>query len=77
MNPVAPAERSDAADHQAATHTTPSGEIVHSFTALLESLGTIVRNIHRHPDTSVTITLDTVPNAHQQYALDLVETINP
>ncbi|MDF1521927.1 MAG: IS1634 family transposase, partial [Trueperaceae bacterium] len=76
-DPVAPAERSDAADRKAATHTTDSSEIVHSFKTLLESLGTIVRNTHQHAETGATITLDTIPTAHQQHALELVETINP
>ena len=76
-DPVAPAARSDAADRKAATHTTPDGEIVHSFKTLLESLSTIVRNEHRHSESGATITLDTIPTAHQQRALDLVETINP
>ena len=76
-DPVAPAERSDAASAKAASHTTDSGETVHSFKTLLESLGTIVRNTHQHPQTGVTFTLDTVPTPHQQRALELVETINP
>ena len=76
-DPVAPAERSDAADRKAATHTAPNGETVHSFKTLLESLGTIVRNTHQHPQTGVTFTLDTVPTPHQQHALELVETIHP
>lgn len=76
-DPVAPARRSDAADRKAATHTTADGEIVHSFKTLLESLGTIVRNTHQHPQTGVTFTLDTIPTPHQQHALALVDTITP
>ena len=75
-DPVAPAERSDAAERKAATHTTPSGEIVNSFKTLLEDLGTIVRNTRQHPETGATITLDTIPARHQQHALALVDTIN-
>jgi hypothetical protein len=48
---------------------------VHSFKTLLESLSTIVRNTHQHPQTGATFTLDTIPTPHQQHALDLVETI--
>ena len=76
-DPVAPAERSNAADRKASTHTTADSETVHSFKTLLEDLGTVVRNTHQHPQTGVTFTLDTVPNPHQQHALELVETINP
>lgn len=76
-DPVAPAERSDAAASKAASHTTDSGESVHSFKTLLEGLGTIVRNTHQHPETGATFTLDTVPTPHQQHALELIETINP
>ena len=74
-DPVAPAKRSDAAATKAATHTTDSGDTAHSFKTLLEDLSTIVRNTHRHPETSVTITLDTIPTPHQQHTLDLVDTI--
>ena len=76
-DPVTPARRSDAATMKAASHTTPTGEGVHSFTTLLESLGTIVRNTHQHHDTGATITLDTIPTPHQRHALELLETINP
>ena len=76
-DPVAAAQRSDAADHKAANHTTPDGDTAHSFTTLLESLSTIVRNTHQHRESGATITLDTIPTPHQQHALELIETINP
>ena len=76
-DPVAPATRSDAADAKAATYTTPTGEPVHSFTTLLDSLSTIVRNTHQHQESGATITLDTIPTPHQQHALELLETIDP
>lgn len=76
-DPVAAAQRSDAAECKAATHTTPDGERVHSFKTLLEDLSTIVRNTHQHPHTGATITLDTIPTPHQQRALTLIDTINP
>ena len=76
-DPVAPAKRSDAANHKAATHTTTAGERVHSFKTLLEDLSSIVRNTHQHQASGATITLDTIPTPQQQRALDLVETINP
>jgi hypothetical protein len=76
-DPVAPAVRSDAATTKAAKRTTTTGEHVHSFKTLLEDLSTIVRNTHQHPDTgAATITLDTIPTAHQQHALELVDTIH-
>jgi hypothetical protein len=76
-DPVAPAQRSHAAERKAATHTTPNGERVHSFKTLLEDLSTIVRNTHQHHETGTTVTLDTIPTPHQQHTLELVETINP
>jgi hypothetical protein len=74
-DPIAPATRSAAAQTKAATHTTSDGETVHSFKTLLGNLNTIVRNTHQHPDTSVTITLDTIPTPYQQRAFELLETI--
>jgi transposase len=77
-DPVAPAERSPAALHKAATHTLDDGTEVHSFQTLLKELSTIVRNVCRRrqsPDTEPTFTMVTTANAKQQRALDLLETI--
>lgn len=76
-DPVAPARRSDAAAAKAANHTTPDGDTVHSFTTLLESLGTIVRNTHQHQESGASFTLDTIPSPQQRHALELIETITP
>lgn len=74
-DPIEPATRSAAAKNKAATHTTTDGERVHSFKDLLGNLSTIVRSTHQHPETGVTITLDTVPTTFQQRAFELLETI--
>jgi hypothetical protein len=76
-DPVAPAQRSDAAERKAATHTTPDGDAAHAFGDLLESLSTIVRNTHQHRESGATFTLDTIPTPHQRHALELIETITP
>ena len=76
-DPVAPATRSAAAQRKASTRTTDDGSPTHSFTTLLKSLSTIVRNTHQHPTTGITIELATIPTTHQQRALDLIDTINP
>jgi hypothetical protein len=43
-DPVAPARRSAAADHKAATKTTTGDQPAHSFTSLLDHLATLTRN---------------------------------
>lgn len=77
-DPVAPAERSPAALHKAATHALDDGTEVHSFRTLLKELSTIVRNVCRRkqsPDSEPTFTMVTTANAKQQRALDLLEAI--
>jgi hypothetical protein len=77
-DPVAPAERSDAALHKAATHTLPDGTPVHSFRTLLEELSTLVRNTCRTPastDPSATFELLTTPTPLQRRAFELIDQI--
>ncbi len=77
-DPVAPAMRSQPAEHKAHTHTLSDGTQAHSFRTLLEELSTIVRNTCRPTTDSArvpTFTIVTQPNAVQQRALKLVETI--
>jgi hypothetical protein len=75
-DPVAPATRSAQAEHKAHTHTLIDGTPAHSFRTLLEELSTIVRNTCRATaDSAATFTIVTQPNAAQQRALKLLETI--
>ena len=78
-DPVAPARRSQAALHKVNTLRLDDDSIVHSFRTLLDELGRIVRNTCRclgaGPETP-TFTLTTSPNAKQQKALDLLQSIS-
>jgi transposase len=77
-DPVAPATRSQQAEHKAHTHTLSNGTPAHSFRTLLDELSTIVRNTCRTTADSAqspTFTIVTQPNATQQRALKLLETI--
>jgi transposase len=79
-DPVAPAQRSDAARAKAASHTLDDGTPAHSFSTLLAELATIVRNTCRTPGAGSDIpTFDivTTPSAWQRHALDLIEQIRP
>jgi len=78
-DPVAPARRSQAALHKVNTLRLDDDSMVHSFRTLLGELGRIVRNTCRclgaGPETP-TFTLTTSPNAKQQKALDLLQSIS-
>jgi len=75
-DPVAPATRSEEAEHKAQTHTLSDGTPAHSFRTLLDELSTIVRNTCRATaDSAATFTIVTQPNAVQQRALKLLEAI--
>lgn len=77
-DPVAPAPRSAGARRKAQTHTRNDGGSVHSFRTLLHHLGTIVRNHCRMPGAGVdtpTMAITTLPNATQQRAYELLDTI--
>jgi hypothetical protein len=77
-DPVAPAQRSAAAEHKALTHTLTDGTAVHSFRTLLDELSTIVRNTCRAPGAEAhapTFEIVTMPNASQTRALELLATI--
>jgi hypothetical protein len=78
-DPVAPAERSEAALEKVATHTLADGHtLAHSFRTLLESLATIARNTCRtraaKPEAP-TFQIDTAPNRTQQRAFELLQAI--
>jgi hypothetical protein len=77
-DPVAPAKRSEPALRKARTHTLEDGTEAHSFRTLLKHLSTIVRNVCRLPGSgpdAPTFDVVTTPNAKQQRAYDLLETI--
>lgn len=77
-DPVAPATRSAGALRKAHTRTLDDGSAVHSFQTLLNHLGTIVRNQCRVPGTGAEaplMAIATTPNAKQQRAYELLDTI--
>lgn len=76
-DPVAPAQRSEAADAKAATHCTTRGTLVHSFRTLLQDLGSIVRNTcrTRGQEDAPTFAVITTPTTEQRRALDLLKRI--
>ena len=77
-DPVATAERSDAALRKIRTKKLNDGTVAHSFRTLLLDLSTIVRNKCRRPGASAaepTFDVDTTPSAKQQQAYDLLATI--
>ena len=77
-DPVAPAKRSKEALRKVHSKTLDDGSEVHSFQTLLKVLSGIVRNICRIPGKAPdapTFDVLTTPNAKQQQALDLLETI--
>ncbi len=77
-DPVAPAIRSAAALDKIHTHTLVDGSEVHSFQTLLHNLSTIVSNRCKlpsaAPDTPL-FEIVTTPNAKQQRAYDLLDSI--
>jgi hypothetical protein len=78
-DPVAPAERSAAALHKAATHTLADGTPAHSLRTLLEELSTLVRNTCCTPGSttpSATFELLTTPTPLQRRAFELINQIS-
>jgi hypothetical protein len=77
-DPVAPAERSDAAMDKVHTRALGDGSRVHSFQSLLQLLSGIVLNIARVPgtvDDAATFEITTAPNPTQQRAFELLKNI--
>jgi hypothetical protein len=70
-DPVAPAQRSPAAEHKARTQRQPDGGPVHSFSTLLAQLGTLTKNQLRLLDgtTSFEKLAEPTPLQHQALAL--------
>lgn len=77
-DPVAPAERSDAAMDKVHTKTLDDGSKVQSFQSLIRLLSGIVLNIVQVPgsfDDAATFEIITTPNPTQQRATELLKTI--
>ena len=77
-DPVAAAERSEAALEKVATRTLKDGSPVHSFRTLLAELSTIVRNTCEArvgQNRGSTFQMTTTPNPAQQQALQLLQKI--
>jgi len=76
-DPVAPAERSDAALEKVHSKQLDDKRAVHSFQTLMSRLSAIVRNVCRPAgaDESPTFEVTTIPDQTQQQALSLLEAI--
>jgi hypothetical protein len=76
-DPVAPAERSEAALAKVTRRTLNDGSPVHSFRTLLHELSSIVRNTcqARTDHNSSTVQMVTLPNPTQQRAFKLLQSI--
>jgi len=77
-DPVAPAQRSEAALRKVHSKTLEDGTEPHSFATLLEELGGIVCNECRIPGAAPdvpTIHVLTTPNPKQRRCYDLLKTI--
>ena len=77
-DPVAPAQRSEAAMKKVASLTLDDGTPVHSWHSLMGELSTIVRNTCRAPngaDGAPTFQITTTPTPKQKRALELINQI--
>ena len=72
-DPVAPAQRSAAANTKAASHRTPDGLPAYDLPDLIAELATICRNHLRIGPNEHTFTRLTTPNTTQTKALDLLD----
>ena len=73
IDPVAPAQRSQGADHKAATKTTTDDQPARSFTNLLDHLATLTRNHLRvagHDESG--FDLLAIPTPTQRRAFELL-----
>jgi len=74
IDPVAPAQRSQAAKAKAGSHTTTDALPTHDLTDLLAELGTLCRNELRVGETEHTFHRLTEPTPLQARALELLDT---
>jgi transposase len=73
-SPVAPAQRSDRAEHKTQAKRTGDDRPVHSFRTLLQDLATITKNRVRFLGSDATTTEKlTTPTPHQQHILELLK----
>jgi Transposase DDE domain len=76
-NPVAPAQRSAAADAKATTKRNPAGNPLRSFRGLLDHLATLTRNQIRYHHTHIEIPMLADPTPDQRRAFQLLNTPIP
>jgi hypothetical protein len=79
-DPVAPAQRSEAALQKVHRHTLDDGTPAHSWTTLMAELGSIVRNTCRVPSSgpeAPSFDIFTTPDAKQRRALERIQQIKP
>lgn len=76
-NPVAPAQRSAAADAKASTQHDANGNPLRSFRGLLSHLATLTRNQIRYHGTTTEIPMLTTPTDDQRRAFTLIGTTIP
>lgn len=77
-DPVAPAQRSEAATKKAQSHALEDGSPTHSFQTLMALLQTVVRNTCRSKsgsENASTFQVTTTPDAKQRRALELIDQI--
>ena len=73
IDPVAPAQRSQGADHKAATKTTTDDQPARSFTTLLDHLATLTRNhLHVAGHDQSGFDLLAIPTPTQRRAFELL-----
>ena len=76
-NPVAPAQRSAAANAKASTQHDTDANPLRSFRGLLDHLATLTRNRIRYQHTDIEIDKLTEPTPDQRRAFDLINTTIP
>jgi hypothetical protein len=76
-NPVAPAQRSPAADRKASHQHDAFGNPYRSFRGLLDHLATLTRNQVRFTGSQTTVPMLAEPTADQRQAFDLIGTAVP
>jgi hypothetical protein len=76
-NPVAPAQRSPAAQAKASRHHAPDGTVLRSFHDLLDHLATLTRNEVTFTQTTTPIPMLAQPTPDQRRAFELIGTPIP
>jgi hypothetical protein len=76
-DPVAPAQRSPAAQAKATRQHTPHGQPLHSFATLLDHLATLTRDTIAFTHSGITIDKLAVPTPTQRQAFQLIDATLP